>query len=98
MEQQRLKEYLSLIQKLLACPQGEEWTHLKHHEELVDAQFVQVMEQVATQLTRQGDREAAIFLLDAYWRWRGFDVENFSRSFLKIFTEKTLMFRSDEQF
>ncbi|NEQ48104.1 MAG: hypothetical protein F6K00_33050 [Leptolyngbya sp. SIOISBB] len=62
MQQQQLNAYLNLIQELLTCPQGEEWIRLKHHEDLVDAQFLQVMEQVATQLARQGDRESAIFL------------------------------------
>ncbi|MGF1523879.1 MAG: hypothetical protein ACFBSF_16295 [Leptolyngbyaceae cyanobacterium] len=62
MKQQRLAAYLNLIQDLLTCPQGEEWIHLKNHEDLVDVQFLQVMEQVATQLARQGDRESAVFL------------------------------------
>ena len=62
MEQPRLTAYLNLIQQLLTCPQGEEWIHLKRQEHLVDAQFVQVMEQVAAQLARQGDRRTATFL------------------------------------
>lgn len=62
MEQQRLSAYLRLIQDLLSCPSGEEWIHLKQHEVLVDAQFVQVMEQVAAQLDKQHSPEAAIFL------------------------------------
>lgn len=62
MQKQRLNAYLDLIQELLTCPQGEEWVRLKHHEQLVDAQLLQVMAQVATQLARQGDRESAIFL------------------------------------
>ncbi|MBE9103260.1 hypothetical protein [Vacuolonema iberomarrocanum] len=62
MKQQQLADYLNLIQELLNCPQGEEWICLKRHEDLVDAQFLQVMEQVATQLARQGNRESAIFL------------------------------------
>jgi hypothetical protein len=62
MQQPQLNAYLNLIQELLTCPQGEEWIRLKQHEDLVDAQFLQVVEQVATQLARQGDRESAIFL------------------------------------
>ncbi len=62
MKQQRLTAYLNLIQILLTCPQGEEWIHLKHHENLVDVQFVQIMEQVAAQLSRQGDLKSATFL------------------------------------
>ncbi|MGD1941779.1 MAG: hypothetical protein ACFB0G_10745 [Leptolyngbyaceae cyanobacterium] len=62
MQQQQLTAYLNLIQELLTCPQGEEWIRLKHHEDLVDVQFLQVMEQVATQLAQQGNQESAIFL------------------------------------
>ncbi|PSN17480.1 hypothetical protein C7271_17510 [filamentous cyanobacterium CCP5] len=62
MKQQRLTAYLNLIQELLTCPQGEEWIRLKGHEDLVDAQLLQVMEEVAAQLARQGDRETATFL------------------------------------
>lgn len=62
MKQQRLAAYLNLIQDLLTCSQGEEWIHLKKQETLVDGPFLQAMEQVATQLARQGDRESATFL------------------------------------
>ena len=62
MDQQRLQADLRLIQELLTCPQGEEWILLKQNENLVDADFVQVMEQVAAQLFREGDRQAAKFL------------------------------------
>ena len=62
MNQQRLREGLTLIQKLLTCPEGEEWILLKQHEALVDAEFVQLMEQVAAQLFREGDRQAAKYL------------------------------------
>lgn len=62
MNQQRLQADLRLIQELLTCPQGEEWILLKQHEELVDEDFIQIMEQVAAQLFREGDRQAAKFL------------------------------------
>ena len=62
MDQQRLQADVRLIQELLTCPHGEEWILLKRHENLVDADFVQVMEQVAAQLFREGDRRAAKFL------------------------------------
>ena len=62
MKQQCLAAYLNLIQDLLTCPQGEEWIHLKNQEDLVDVPFLQVMEQVANQLARQGDLESATFL------------------------------------
>lgn len=62
MKQPRIAAYLKLIQELLTCPQGEEWIRLKNHEDLVDSSFLQVMEQVATQLAHQGDRKSATFL------------------------------------
>ncbi len=62
MGQQQLAAYLQLIQALLSCPQGEEWIQLKRYESLVDAQFIEVMEQVAAQLHQQGNSEAATFL------------------------------------
>lgn len=62
MKQHRLNAYLKLIQELLACPNGEEWIRLKQHEDLVDAELIQVMEQLASQLLQEGNRQAAIFL------------------------------------
>lgn len=62
MNQQRLNAYINLIQALLNCPHGEEWTLLQQHEELVNPQLVQVMEQVSAQLAAEGNLEAAKFL------------------------------------
>lgn len=62
MEKSLLNDYLGLIQKLLTCPHGEEWIYLRQHEELVDAEFLQFMEQVAIQIEREGDRNSATFL------------------------------------
>jgi hypothetical protein len=62
MNQQRLQSYIELIQKLLACPSGEEWILLRQHEVLVQPELVQVMEQVANQLANQGNLQEAKFL------------------------------------
>lgn len=62
MNQQRLLSYINLIQKLLACPSGEEWILLRQNEALVTPELVQVMEQVASQLTNQGNLKEAKFL------------------------------------
>lgn len=62
MNQQRLKAYLNLIQELLSCPSGEEWILLRQHEELVNPELVQVMEQVASHLATEGNLKAAKFL------------------------------------
>ncbi|AFY79551.1 hypothetical protein Ple7327_4446 [Pleurocapsa sp. PCC 7327] len=62
MNQQSLKAYLNLIQELLNCPKGEEWTLLQQHEDLVNPELLQVMEQVSSQLTAEGNSQAAKFL------------------------------------
>ncbi|HSM80950.1 MAG TPA: hypothetical protein VLS96_04650 [Nodosilinea sp.] len=62
MNQQRLQSYISLIEQLLACPSGEEWILLRQNEGLVTPELVQVMEQVAVQLIRQGSTKEAKFL------------------------------------
>jgi hypothetical protein len=62
MNQQSLNAYLNLIQKLLNCPKGEEWTLLQQHENLVTPDLLQVMEQVASELAAEGNLQAAKFL------------------------------------
>jgi hypothetical protein len=64
MNEQKLKAYLDLIQKLLSCPKGKELALLQANQALVDAQFVQVMEQVAAQMAAEGDPATANFLRD----------------------------------
>jgi hypothetical protein len=65
MNEQRLSAYLNLIQVLLTCADGEEWNVLHQHEELVNTEFVQVMEQVAKQFASEGQLESSKFLY--YW-------------------------------
>ncbi|WRH68279.1 MAG: hypothetical protein RSE13_08740 [Planktothrix sp. GU0601_MAG3] len=62
MNEERLLAYLSLIQKLLDCPSGEENQILNQHQELLDGAFVQVCEQVAEQLQSHGQENNAGFL------------------------------------
>ncbi|MEO0849384.1 MAG: hypothetical protein AAFY50_23600 [Cyanobacteria bacterium J06648_1] len=62
MNQERLKAYLDVIQGLLSCPAGEEWILLRQHQGLVNAELVEVMEQVAHRLTAQGDTKAGKYL------------------------------------
>ncbi len=62
MNQQSLKAYLDLIQGLLSCPRGEEWILLRQHEELVNPELVEVMEQVASHLATEGQIRAAKYL------------------------------------
>lgn len=62
MNPQRLKAYLDLIQGLLSCPRGEEWILLRQNEQLVNAELVEVMEQVASHLAVEGEIKAAKYL------------------------------------
>ena len=58
MDEQRLAAYLELIQALLECPNGEENDILNAHRELVDADFVQVMEAEAEKMAAEGNSNA----------------------------------------
>lgn len=62
MNQQSIPVYLNLIQQLLNCPQGEEWALFQQHQELLNPELLQVMEQVASELTAEGNAQAAKFL------------------------------------
>ena len=59
MDEQRLAAYLQLIQALLECPSGEEDDILNANRDLVDANFVQVMEAVAANMAEKGNSNAA---------------------------------------
>ncbi|MEG3983462.1 tetratricopeptide repeat protein, partial [Microcoleus sp. T3B2] len=58
MDEQRLAAYLQLIQALLECPNGEENDILNAHRELVDADFVRVMEAKAENMAEKGESNA----------------------------------------
>lgn len=62
MNKPSLKAYLDLVQKLLGCPQGEEWIVLRQHGELVNLGLVEVMEQVANYFAMEGKTKPAKYL------------------------------------
>ncbi len=62
MRQQHLQAYLQLIQELLSCAHGEEWTLLERNEQLVTPDLVQVMEEIAMQLKSDGRLDASKYL------------------------------------
>ncbi|MEG4582773.1 CHAT domain-containing protein [Microcoleus sp. MON1_C5] len=62
MDEQRLAAYLELIQALLECPSGEEEDILNANLELVDANFLQVMEAEAEKMAAEGNSDAAAWL------------------------------------
>jgi hypothetical protein len=59
MDEQRLAAYLELIQALLEWASGEEDDILNANLELVDANFVQVMEAEAEKMAAEGNSQAA---------------------------------------
>ncbi|MBD2606320.1 tetratricopeptide repeat protein [Scytonema hofmannii FACHB-248] len=62
MDEQRIKDYLNLIQELLSCPSGQEGEILQTNSNLIDEGLIAVMEQVAADMAEDGDRDAAEWL------------------------------------
>ncbi len=65
MNEQRAQAYINLIEQLLACTDDEELNNiLQANQELIDPQFLQVMENYATSLEEQGNNNHAAWLRD----------------------------------
>ncbi|NEP44159.1 MAG: hypothetical protein F6K35_35020 [Okeania sp. SIO2H7] len=62
-QEQRARKYLDLIQKLFACPNGQEPEVLDAHMELIDAGLVSMMMQVATSMAHQDNPDGAKFMI-----------------------------------
>jgi tetratricopeptide (TPR) repeat protein len=62
MNKQRLEAYYQLIQSLLSCPSGEESEILAANKELLDADFVQMLTEVADYLAQRGEENKAEWL------------------------------------
>ncbi|NJO66089.1 MAG: hypothetical protein HC832_00195 [Leptolyngbyaceae cyanobacterium RM1_405_57] len=58
MDKQQLQAYVGLIEQLLSCPQGQEGEVLEAKAELVNAEFLEVMEQYVAHLERHGSGNA----------------------------------------
>jgi hypothetical protein len=59
MNEQRAQAYVNLIEQLLACADGEELNILQANQELIDPEFLQVMENYATLLEQRGNNDHA---------------------------------------
>lgn len=57
------ERYFALIDKLLACPNGEEPQILNEEPDLLDAGFVQALMQAASYFAHQNNEDAARFLI-----------------------------------
>jgi hypothetical protein len=62
MDKTHLNAYISLIQALLQCPKGGEWTLLQENEVLLTPDLIQLMAQVAEQLVGEGNIQASRFI------------------------------------
>ncbi|MBH8555614.1 hypothetical protein I8751_25370 [Nostocaceae cyanobacterium CENA357] len=62
MTEERQVQYFELIDQLLKCPNGQEPEVLESQPELIDADFVQTVLQVATAFAHQGNQDGAQFL------------------------------------
>jgi hypothetical protein len=65
MDTNHLNAYVNFIEALLQCAKGEEWLLLQQHQDLIDAELLTVMAQVAERLNVEGNAPAAKFL--RYW-------------------------------
>jgi len=63
MDEQRTQAYINLIEQLLTCTDDEELNNiLQANQELIDPDFLQVMENYATGLEEQGNNNNAAWL------------------------------------
>jgi hypothetical protein len=60
--EQRQNQYLSLIEQLLSCPNGQEPTILDAQPDLLDAGLVQTLVKVGTMMAHQENQDGAKFL------------------------------------
>ena len=72
MDEQRAQAYVNLIEQLLACTEGEEPNILQANQELIDPEFLQVMENYATWLEEQGNHNPAAWLRNIAQQLRQF--------------------------
>ncbi|MDY7007733.1 MAG: tetratricopeptide repeat protein, partial [Cyanobacteriota bacterium] len=64
MNEQRLKVYIQLIQKLLECPPGQEPKILQNHQDLIDKGFIAFMQQYAKAMLKAGKTNDTLRLLN----------------------------------
>jgi hypothetical protein len=61
--EQRQDLYLTVIDQLLRCPNGQEPEVLDAHLDLIDAGLIQTMVQVATMMAHENNPDGAKFLI-----------------------------------
>jgi hypothetical protein len=60
---EELQDYFELIDKLLACPNGQEPDIIRDNQSLIDADFIKAALKVATIFAHEGNQEGAQFLV-----------------------------------
>jgi hypothetical protein len=63
MTQTRKDQYFALIDQLIRCPNGQEPDVLTANSELLDADFIQSLMQVATMMAHENNPDGAKFLI-----------------------------------
>jgi hypothetical protein len=58
----RLQAYINVIQSLLSCPLGQESEILQANQDLIDADFLNLLDQFAEQSEKAGEVDVANFL------------------------------------
>ncbi|MGD1913038.1 MAG: hypothetical protein ACFB2X_19985 [Rivularia sp. (in: cyanobacteria)] len=61
--EERQNQYYSLIDQLLKCPNGKEPELIEANTELLDAELIKLMMQVATAFAHNGNEDGAKFLI-----------------------------------
>ena len=91
MNEQRTQAYLNLIEQLFACADAEEFNNiLQANQELIDPQFLQVMENYATGLEEQGNNNPAVWLrnmaqqLGQYLNPQARNIEEYQEFLLEV--------------
>ncbi|MDK2408395.1 CHAT domain-containing protein [Aphanizomenon sp. PH219] len=90
MDEARLQAYFYLIEQLLACADGEEPNILQANQELIDPEFLQVMENYATWLEQQGNNNPAAWLrnmaqqLGQYLNHQAGSIEEYQEFLLEV--------------
>jgi hypothetical protein len=60
---EEMEDYFGLIDKLLACPNGQEPQILRENQALIDTDFIKAALKVATIFAHEGNQEGAEFLV-----------------------------------
>ena len=62
MSEQRRQAYLTLIEALLSCPNGQESSILQQHQDLIDEGLLRIMSQAVGMFRQQGQEQPATWL------------------------------------